>query len=118
MPENKVKVKKNKKRNPEQKMVSYSPKERPEPLQPELTDAGEPRQRATGSLGWRKHTQNSDIRDAMAAKGIGQVRLAKIVGMNTGNINRMLQRELPDNLRQALFETIKRYDPETNPHGI
>lgn len=72
----------------------------------------------SGQLGWRKNTANSDIRDAMMKRGIGQVTLGKIIEMETSNVNRLLKRELPDNIREAILESIKRYDPETNPHGL
>lgn len=67
--------------------------------------------------GWRKNHQNDDIRDAMKAKGITQAMLAKMIDMQLSNTNRLLKRELPENIREALFETIKRYDPDKNPLG-
>lgn len=67
---------------------------------------------------WTKQTANADIRAAMKARGIGQVKLGEIIEMETANVNRLLKRELPDNIREAILESIKRYDPETNPHGL
>lgn len=85
----------------------------------EILDTGKRRKGNTGAnLGWYKNTENIDIREAMKARGIGQVKLGMIIGMNTSNVNKLLKRKLPENIRQALFETIKRYDPETNPHGL
>lgn len=73
---------------------------------------------AGAGIGWRKNTQNSDIRDAMKAKGMKQETLAEIIGMSLSRTNQMLKRELPWNIREALFETIRRYDPETNPKAL
>ena len=58
-----------------------------------------------------------DIRQLMKERGIGQVTLGKILGMNTKNVNHLLQKELPWNIHDCIVESIKRYDPETNPHG-
>lgn len=65
----------------------------------------------------RKHTANKEIREAMKAKGIGQVKLAEMIGYTTTNLNLMLQKEVPWNIREAILETIRRYDPDTNPMG-
>lgn len=67
---------------------------------------------------WTRNTANADIREAMKARGIGQVVLGQIIEMETSNVNRLLKRELPDNIREAILESIKRYDPVTNPHGL
>ena len=53
----------------------------------------------------------------MKAKGITQAMLAKMIDMQLSNTNRLLKRNLPENIREALFETIRRYDPEKNPLG-
>lgn len=71
---------------------------------------------AGASIGWRKNTANADIRDAMKAKGIGQVLMGQLIGQDASKVNRMLKNEnLAWNIREALLETIRRYDPETNP---
>lgn len=93
---------------------------KPVPINPELTDAGTPRKGTAGArLGWhKKDAKNIDIREAMASKGIGQVTLARIIEMNPKSIWRLLNSDLPDNIRYALLESIEAYDPVTNPHGI
>jgi hypothetical protein len=80
------------------------------------TDAGEVRVGNTGAnLGWSKNKANMDIREAMKEKNIGQVKLARLTGRDVSKINRMLKNpELAENIRQAILETIKRYDPETD----
>ena len=82
-----------------------------------LTDAGLPRKRKGKYLGWSKNKKNMDIRELMKERGIGQVTLGKILGMNTKNVNHLLNRDLEWNIHDCIVESIKRYDPETNPHG-
>lgn len=84
----------------------------------EYTDAGKVRKSKAGSnLGWHKHEKNMDIREKMKEKGIGQAKLSLMLDVSVTQVNRLLNRDLPWNIRMAILESIKRYDPETNPLG-
>ena len=51
---------------------------------------------------------NQDIRNAVAVHGFKLWELAEALGVNDGNLSRKLRRELPNDQKEHIFQTIDR----------
>lgn len=56
----------------------------------------------------QQYTANAEIRAMMKKKGVTQPQLSKILGISVATLNSWLKSEMPDNLRLALEDTLRR----------
>ena len=56
----------------------------------------------------QQYTANAEIRAMMKKKGVTQPQLSKNLGISVATLNSWLKSEMPDNLRLALEDTLRR----------
>lgn len=56
----------------------------------------------------QQYTANAEIRAMMKKKGVTQPQLSKTLGISVATLNSWLKSEMPDNLRLALEDTLRR----------
>ena len=56
----------------------------------------------------QQYTANAEIRAMMKKKGVTQPQLSNYLGVSVTTVNSWLKREMPDNLRLALEDAIRR----------
>lgn len=57
-----------------------------------------------------RYTANAEIREEMYKRGISQKAFAKEIQASVTDVSRWLKEELPDNMKLAIMETLRRMD--------